>query len=601
MSGNPNKLSHFWQELKRRRVVHVIIVYATAAFVIIELVGNVYETLNLPDWTPALTLLILVIGFPLAIIFSWIFDVTPEGIEKTKSSKELGKDEKTATPNSWKIATYVSFVVIVTLLAFNIFGSRARVEIDESLAKSIAVLPFHNYSGDPNQDFICFGLTDEIISNLYKVESFAEVRSLTSVLNYQDPDRNIPLIAQELDVNYILEGTYKRMGNEIRITAQLIEPTSDKHIWQKDYDLPYNEIMGIPGEIAFQIADHLNAYLTVSVAEDFQKLPTANPEAFETLVKAVYLIGTEGLMAIPQALEIVLEVIRADPEYADAYATLGHLTLWLGTYAGQTEIQYASLDAIPYFNKALELDPNNASAHMGNGNVHEWARWDYVEAEKEYLKAIELEPNNPLVYQWPAEFYVKMEQLKSLWEIIDKSPEMDLFFNSVCHGHILSGNNQEAYASLIIASGEVMQYRWIGESYLWLGEYDSAKFYLEYAMKNEHPDMLSPRLQADLAIAYEKTNHLQQARTIINQLIAKSDTTSVGSPEYFTGWYFSGMGDKDSAFYWLEKAYENRSPEFPWLKVDPAFNSLKDDPRYWDLYERTGHKAYDDYMASRKN
>jgi len=601
MSGNPNKLSHFWQELKRRRVVHVIIVYATAAFVIIELVGNVYETLNLPDWTPALTLLILVIGFPLAIIFSWIFDVTPEGIEKTKSSKELGKDEKTATPNSWKIATYVSFVVIVTLLAFNIFGSRARVEIDESLAKSIAVLPFHNYSGDPNQDFICFGLTDEIISNLYKVESFAEVRSLTSVLNYQDPDRNIPLIAQELDVNYILEGTYKRMGNEIRITAQLIEPTSDKHIWQKDYDLPYNEIMGIPGEIAFQIADHLNAYLTVSVAEDFQKLPTANPEAFETLVKAVYLIGTEGLMAIPQALEIVLEVIRADPEYADAYATLGHLTLWLGTYAGQTEIQYASLDAIPYFNKALELDPNNASAHMGNGNVHEWARWDYVEAEKEYLKAIELEPNNPLVYQWPAEFYVKMEQLKSLWEIIDKSPEMDLFFNSVCHGHILSGNNQEAYASLIIASGEVMQYRWIGESYLWLGEYDSAKFYLEYAMKNEHPDMLSPRLQADLAIAYEKTNHLQQARTIINQLIAKSDTTSVGSPGYFTGWYYSWMGDKDSAFYWLEKAYENRSPEFPWLKVDPAFNSLKDDPRYWDLYERTGHKAYDDYMASRKN
>ena len=157
---------------------------------------------------------------------------------------------------------------------------------------------------------------------------------------------------------------------------------------------------------------------------------------------------------------------------------------------------------------------------------------------------------------------------------------------------------QEAYTSFLFASGEVQQYRWIGESYLWLGEYDSAKFYLEYAMKNEHPNMLSPRFQAYLSLAYEKTNNLQQAKTIINKLIAKSDTTSVGSPEYFTGWYLSGMGDKDSAFYWLEKAYENRSPEFPWLKVDPAFNSLKDDPRYWDLYERTGHKAYDDYLAS---
>jgi TolB-like protein len=602
MSGKPSRLSKFWQELKRRRVVHVIIVYATAAFVLIELVGNVYETLKLPDWTPALTLIILVIGFPLAIIFSWIFDVTPEGIEKTKPSKELNKDEKTATPNSWKIATYVSVVMIVALLAYNIFGRRTRIEIDESLAKSIAVLPFHNFSGDPDQDFICFGLTDEIIKHLYKVESFAEVRSLTSVLNYQAPDRNIPLIAQELDVNYILEGTYKKMGNAIRITAQLIEAKSDKHIWQKDYDLPYNEIMGIPGEIAFQIADHLNAFLNVSVIEDIRTIPTTNPEAYETLVKAVYLIGTQGFNAIPKALEIVLEVIRADPEYADAYAALGHLTLWLGTYAGQTEIQYASLDAIPYFNKALELDPNNASAHMGNGNVHEWARWDYVEAEKEYLKAFELEPNNGVVYMWAAEFYLKMVQLEKLWKIMDKdkAPKEEQA-GSFIKGQILSGNRQEAYTYLKSAHSKIRGYRMIGECYLWLEEYDSAKIYLEHDLKNEHPDMSSPRFQADLAIAYEKTNHLQQARTIINQLIAKSDTTSIGSPGYFTGWYYSWMGDKDSAFYWLEKAYENRSPEFPWLKVDPAFNSLKDDPRYWDLYERTGHKSYDDYIVNRRD
>jgi TolB-like protein len=599
MSGNPNKLSHFWQELKRRRVVHVIIVYATAAFVLIELVGNVYETLKLPDWTPALTLIILVIGFPLAIIFSWIFDVTPEGIEKTKPLKELSKDEKSATPNSWKIATYVSVVMIVALLAYNIFGRRTRIEIDESLAKSIAVLPFHNYSGDPNQDFICFGLTDEIISHLYKVESFTEVRSLTSVLNYQDPDRNIPLIAQELDVNYILEGTYKRMGNEIRITAQLIEPKSDMHIWQKNYDLPYNEIIGIPGEIALQIADHLNAFLNDSVIEDIRKIPTTNPEAYETLVKAVYLINTQGFIAIPKALEIVLEVIRVDPEYADAYATLGHLTLWQGTFGGQTEIQYAALDAIQYFEKALELDQNNAMVHVGKGNIHEWARWDYIEAQNEYLKAFELEPNNPLVYVWAAEFYLKMEQLDNLWEIMDKAPKGEQL-TSFIKGQILSGNKQEAYTYLKSAPSIIKGYRVIGECYLWLEEHDSAKFYLEYDLKNEHPDMSSPRFQADLSLVYEKTNHHQQARTIINQLIAKNDITSVGSPDFFIGWYYSGMGKKDSAFYWLEKAYGNQSPEFPWLKVDPAFNSLKDDPRYWDLYERTGHKAYDDYLASKE-
>jgi hypothetical protein len=112
--------------------------------------------------------------------------------------------------------------------------------------------------------------------------------------------------------------------------------------------------------------------------------------------------------------------------------------------------------------------------------------------------------------------------------------------------------------------------------------------------------MSVPRYQASLALVYEKTNSFQDAQKIINQLIDKADSTSSGSPAYFTARYYSGIGEVDSAFYWLEKAYNNRSPEMPWLKVEPAFNSLKDDPRYWDLYERTGHKAYDDYIAGKK-
>ncbi len=599
MPTRSKKLSQFWQELKRRRVIHVIVVYATAAFVILEAVDIIFPRLNFPDWTVTFVMILLAVGFPIALIFSWIFDVTPEGIEKTRPSKEIQKGEKTGTPNSWRIATYVSLLIILGLLAFNIFRGNNRVKIDESLAKSIAVLPFENFSTEADQEAMCLGLTDEIINHLYRIESFDHVSSLTSVLNYMDPEKNTPEIAKELGVNYILEGVYKKVGNQLRVSAQLIKAGSDGHIWQQNYDRPYEEIISLQSEIALQIADHLNAFITVSETENIQKIPTTKQVAYESLRQALYMINTQGFIGLQKALEITLEAIKIDPEYADAYALAGHLTLWKGVYGGRINLQYAALDAIPYFDKALELDPNNALAHTGKGNVHEWARWDYIEAEKEYMKAIELEPNNSFLYTWPAEFYLKMQQLESFWEIIDKSPETDLIFNSVRSGHILSGNKQEAYTSLIFASGEVLQYRWIGEGYLWLGEYDSAKFYLEYAMKNEHPDMSSPRFQAYMALAFEKTNHLQQARTIINQLIAKSDTTSVGSPGYFTGWYYSGMGNKDSAFYWLEKAFENHSPEFPWLKVDPAFNSLKDDPRYRDLYERTGHKAYDDYMVSK--
>ena len=374
-----NKLSQFWQELKRRKVVRVITVYAAAAFVILELTDIIAPSLGLPDWTLNLIIFLLGVGFIIAVIVSWIYDIKPEGgIVKTEPAHKVKSEDIPASTNSWKIATYMSVVLIIALLAFNIFGKRKTVKIDESLAKSIAVLPFHNLSGDSSQDYICLGLTEEIISNLYKVESFDEVRSYTSVLNYRDPDRNIPLIAQELDVNYILEGSYKRMGNKLKITAQLIEPKSDKHIWLQDYDLPYNEVMGIPGEIAIQIADHLKAFLTVSETENIQKIPTTNQEAYETFKQAMYLINTQGNIGVQQALEIVLEVIKVDTAYAEAYARAGHLTLWQGIYAGQIEFQYAALDAIPYFEKALELDQNNASAHTGKGNVHEWTWGDYI-------------------------------------------------------------------------------------------------------------------------------------------------------------------------------------------------------------------------------
>ncbi len=598
MPGSHNKLSHLWQELKRRRVIHVIVVYATAAFVIIDLVGNVYETLNLPEWAPELILIILAIGFPIAMIFSWIFDVTPEGIEKTKPSREIGNDERFLTPNSWRIATYVSVVVIIGLLTYNIFGRMNRVRIDESLVKSIAVLPFLNLSGDTEQDHICVGLTDEIIGLLYKVESFDVVRSLTSVLKYKDSDLSALEIAEGLNVNYVLEGSFKRIGDSLRITAQLIDK-SDNLIWHNNNDLPYNEIFGIPAEIALKITEHLKTYIADSEHLKIERIPTNNLEAYEVLKQARYLVILQGPSAAPQSLELAFKAIKIDPEYADAYAQAGIFTLWKGAYSGDKDMQHAAMEALPLFENALELVQDNATAHNGMGNVNEWARWDYIKAEKEYLKAIELEPNNSLLYFRPVELFLEMHRLEDLFLLIEGSPEEQNFDNARINSHILSGHKKEANKLIIQMAGNGKDHRWVGESYLWLDEYDSAKFYLESAMQSEHPDMATPRFQAYLALVYEKSNSQQQSRTIVNQLIAKNDTTSAGSPEYFLGWYYSRLGELDSAFFWLDKACDNRSPEMPWLKVDPAFNNLKDDDRYWDLYERTGHKAYDDYMASK--
>jgi len=600
MPERSNNPFQFWQELKRRKVIRVIPVYAAAAFVLLELVDIIAEPFGLPDWTLKFVFVLLCIGFIISIILSWIYDITPEGVKKTGFVKKTTGQQK-ETPSrttGWKIATYVSIVVIVGLLILNIIGSNKTAEVDTSLEKSIAVLPFQNFSGEADQDFMCLGLTDEIISHLYKIESFDKVVSLTSVLNYRDPERNIPEIAKELGVNYILEGTYKKIGEDVRVHAQLIEPGSDRYIWIHEYNRPYEEIISIQSDIALQIADHIKAFLTVLEKQNIQKIPTTNQEAYELIQQALYLSNTKKYTSFDQLADLALKAIELDPNYADAYAWAGLFTYFKGAYIGESEVQSVVWDALTYYNKALELNPNNASAHLGLATFNELTKWDYIKAEQEYLKGKELEPNNLKIINQYGEFLVKMNRLEDALSYFDTMiPSSDLI-----RIQILSGNKKEAYNSInayLKVNGE-HALRWVGACYILLEEYDSAKFYLESAMKYEDPQMLVSRFQACLALIYHKSNNHQPAQNIINQLIDRSKETTAGSPGYFIGWYYSGIGEADSAFIWLEKAYQNRSMEIPWLKADPVFKNLKDDDRYWDLYERTGHKAYDDYITSRK-
>jgi TolB-like protein len=600
MATNPKKLSQFWQELKRRKVVHVITVYAGAAFVIIELVNNITEPLRLPAWTPTLMIIMLAVGFPVALIFSWIFDVTPEGIEKTKSPGEHEKRKETTVSDSWRVATYASIVIIFGLIAYNIFGGKKSPGIDESLERSIAVLPFHNFSGDPGQDYMCEGLTDEIISHLFRLKSFNEVRSLTSVLPYKDSEKSTTEIAGALHVNYILEGSYKRMGKDLKVTAQLIEAKSDNHIWLHDYELPYTEVMGIPGEIAHQIADHLKAFMTEEEQQSISSLPTENLEAYELIQQVKSIFNARPFENRPTIIDLAEKAIALDPDYADPYAWKGTMIISDGFFWGNKEMKSVAWDAEEYFDKALRIDPNNFMANWGVAIIDFFVRWDYVrlmEFSERFQDHLSSDVNINFANAF---FWLKMGRLdEALYWTQQTNYTLPVIYTQI---QILEGNTE--YAREMIAKGidslGLPVFFDAAVLYTWMQDFDRALFCFDSLIaKGQDPGRWLPINQADLAVASFKTGHTDQARAMIGKLIARSDTTSVGSPDYFIGWYYSWIGEPDSAFYWLDEAVENRSPDLTWLKVDPAFNNLKNDPRYWSLYERTGFKAYDDYMASK--
>jgi len=601
----PNKLSLFWQELKRRNLVRVITVYAGAAFVILELVDIIAEPLNLPSWLLPVVIVLLSIGFIIAVFLSWIYDIHPEGgMIKTEPAEKVKAEEIPKSSNSWKIASYISFVVIVGLIALNIISGKGNKKV---LDKTIAVLPFHNFSGDPNQDYICYGLTDEIIGHLYKIASFDEIRSLTTVVNFKDSDKSAHEIAEILQVNYILEGTYKRIGDQLRVTAQLIEGKSDKHIWQHDYDNPWREKNTIPADIALQIADHLRIFITNAEKQRIQEQLASEENLLDLFKRARVLGADKSTYAIDDhTVELALEAIEQESDYSLAYALLAVITLQQANYGGSAEMYSSGWKALTYTEKALELNQDNGIAHGVMGAINEWFIWDYRKAEREFLRALELLPDFYLYWTaYGGEFLVKMNRIEDAAEYtipLQALTDHPFYFNfqyDEIRRLIIADNRREAHEAIkkFLDSWGEEGYIWAGSVFTWLTEYDTALYYFKAGAND--PEINVPLFLSGLALAYNKTGHNAQAQQAVQQLKERSDTTTAMSPAFFLGWYYSGIEEPDSAFMWLEKAYRNRSSEIPWLKVDPGFNNLKDDPRYWDLYERTGHKVYDDYLTKK--
>ena len=235
MPDKSNNPFQFWKELKRRKVIRVITVYAAAAFVILELISIIVEPLRLPEWTLQMVIVLLVIGFILSVILSWVYDVTPKGIEKTSSFVDLKSDSKQAASTGWKIATYISVIIIVAFIIFYFADNKKGSDIS-GLEKSIAVLPFNNLSEEKGNEHFVDGLVEDLLNRISVIEELKVTSRTSSDMFRERGVKSIHEIAEVLNVSFIVEGSVQRYGTKARITVQLIDAINDDHIWAKNYD-----------------------------------------------------------------------------------------------------------------------------------------------------------------------------------------------------------------------------------------------------------------------------------------------------------------------------------------------------------------------------
>ena len=387
---------NFFAELKRRNVYKVAIAYAVISWLLVQAGSILFPTFEAPGWVMKAFVTVIAAGFPIALVIAWAFEMTPQGMKRTE---DISPDEFIPQWSRRKFATLILSMAVIAggLLIFQLWRTRSVPMPVSVPAKSIAVLPFENLSGNPENAYFTDGIQEEILMRLAKVADL-KVVSRTSTVRYKKSLGNLREIATQLGVANVLEGSVQRTADRVHVNVQLIKATSDAHLWAEAYDRKLTDIFAVESEIAKTIADTLQAKLTGSEQSAIAAQPTQNTEAHQLYLKGRYFWNRRTGENLKKALAYFEQAAEKDPHYALAYAGMADSCLLIPVYGAGTPQAYLprARDAAQ---KAVELEDTLAEAHTSLAYVS-FFNFERVQSVKEFERAISLNPNYATAHQW---------------------------------------------------------------------------------------------------------------------------------------------------------------------------------------------------------
>jgi len=590
MPNSPNKLSRFWQEIKRRRVIHVITVYASSAWVIIQLIDNLTEPLNLPPKLFTIVLIVLVVGFPLAIILSWIYDVTSEGVEKTKPIEELKEGEKTVIPNAWKIATYVSFVVIIGLAVLNIVGGGKQLRAGD--IQSLVILPFENFTGDDQLDNMVSSMHSLLCGDMGRISGLRVIGKTSSKI-YKDTDMSAKDIAREVNVDAVLEPTIMSLGDSVRMQFRLVSTTGEENlIWVGDFSEDKRQILNLYNRITRQVADEVKIELTPEEDRLLSISKTVDREAYDAYLKGRSYLDMFSPESWSVAIESFEKAIEIEPDWAAPYAGLAEVggymnQIGFGPESDRIRMIYENLT------KALELNPNSAEVHHQNAGTSAWIEFDWKKAEQEYLKAIELNPSFARSHSFYAHVLTILRRTdEALYEgklSVELDPENPFTLGLYAVVLFHTGQCQEALFYLEKALSIDPDHPFLSNKLAWvyvcLGDYEKA--FVEWKKYNyDRWEMMGGDVELLEEVFYEHgwIAFIKELTKLHEEAVAKGIYVTDG---FIISTYFV-MGKYDKAMDYLDIMYEdnNGNPNLPYYSAKSTYDKMKGNPRYLELLKK---------------
>ncbi len=617
---------NFFSELKRRNVYKAAVAYAVVGWLIAQIATQIFPFLEIPNWIVRLVIVLIAIGFPIALVIAWAFESTPEGIKRTEVADAMPAATRGRKKHAWIYIVVICAAISASLFFLGRYTARngtprqseaatalpqeCKVKHGEIIslvnfyteelgnpqrpqnirgatpAKSVAVLPFVNMSADKHDEYLSDGMTEELINALARVPGL-RVPGRTSCFAFKGKSEAdiFRKIGDQLHVDTVLEGSVRKAGEKLRVTAQLINVSDGYHLWAEDYDGDVGDIFTFQSDVAQRVVEALQIKLGVEAARALAKKPTENPEAHRLYLLGRYELGKYSEAGWTCSIRYYEQALKLDPNYALAYCGLAD------TYAYMGGVVMPSKEALvkekEFAQKALELDPELAEAHLSLA-VALGGAFDWRNAQIEFDRAIELNPNLAWAYEIYAWFLGGLGRLDEAIAKDKKAIELDplnSFFQSALayylyHARRYDDAMVQIRRTLELDPAATLAHHLLGCCFLCKG--DTAGAIAEF--QRSKIMVAGAWYQGLLGYAYAISGDRPKAEKILRELEELAKRQYVSSTAFAD--IHLGLDEKEKALDWLDRSYQDQESACWYLKVDPIYDSVRNEPRFQTLVQK---------------
>jgi len=574
----------FFSELKRRNVYKVAGAYAVVGWLLIQVATQVFPFFEIPNWTVRFVVLLLVIGFPVALILAWAFELTPEGIKRTESADAADQQSR---GGAWVYVVLIGAVLSISLFFLGRYtASRKQTGSTELPAKSIAVLPFVNMSAEKNDEYLSDGISEELITALSKITG-VQVKARTSSFAFKGKDEDIQKIGQLLHVSYLVEGSVAKAGNRLRISAQLIKASDGNHLWSDTYDREMQDIFAVRSDVAQQVVQALQVKLGVEATRALAQKPTENLKAFQYYMQGLSQAQRRTREDLLAAISYYDKALEEDRNYALAYTGLADAYATLGVFGYIAPIE-GRRQGEEGARKALALDADLAEAHVALGQACvAFAPSDFSLGDQELRHAVKLSPSLALAHFFLGVSLVRQGRLDESLEEYRKARELDPLSSIIARQFAIPYYFKRDYTrarELLRQANELgpaLSTTWEIGVYIQNKLFGEALAELENAKRERKNDSI---LLYDAGMVYAAQGKRAEALQVITELEEMSGASM--SQAHWIAKIYATLNEKEQALSWLERGLATGAIG-SFYKDEPVWDTIRGDPRFADLVRRT--------------